>query len=305
MTEAFTNALTNPKVIALVAALTAKEIIKSKANPTNVEEGLVKNHVLFAQEGSESGKFMTVKDITEVISEFNKDLTIRPRVFGKALISEAAVTKQSNNGRVYFIETVVKEITASLLENIQTAAASTVDVKDVEEVSAADDLDAQNAPLTPADLDDMVLTELLEVKEAFELKIKKAKKMDADQLREILKAFLTKEAPAPEEKEEVLVLSDEAIDALMSEYGDVADYKEILSSFSRKKLIKHINKFAMPIITENRTEEEITESIIEAVKETVSVKEPAKEAEQAPEKKEKKDKKKNKKNKKKNKKAKD
>lgn len=300
MTEAFEKALTNPKVIALVASLTAKEMVKSKSNPTNIEETLVRDHVVFAQKGSESGVFMTTKEVTEKILAFNDELTIRPRIFGKSLISEAEVTKDSSHGRVYMIEAVVEKITAKLLDTIIKAAdVKNIDVKDVKEIASKDVLESQDSPLNYGDLDDMDLSELLEVKAAYELKIKKAKKMDADELRAIIRKTVWPELDSngAKEKEETPELDANQAALLLEEYGDTEEYSEILKSFSRKKLIKHINEYKMPVRTEEKTEDEIVASILELLAKHATTP-PAKTEQVEDEKKSKKDKKKKKKKKK-------
>lgn len=300
MTEAFEKALTNPKVITLLASLTAKEIVKSKSNPSNVEETLVRDHVVFAQKDSKSGVFMTTKEITEKILAFNDELTIRPRIFGKGLITEAVVTKDSNQGRVYFIEAVVEKITAELLDTISRTSAMETVVEGAEVIKPEDTLENQDSPLSIDDLTEMDLSELLEVKAAYDLKIKGAKKMEADELRAAISSIVWPDAKAT--TKEAPSISTDIIEALMAEYGDMADYTAMLVGFSRKKLIKHINKFKMRVPTEMKTEEEITALIIELIESSkpsveIPLKEEPKEA--------KSEKKKDKKKKKKNKKAKD
>ena len=203
LTEAFEEALSNPKVVTLVADLVANKMISNKANPKNVEAKLTKEHVVFAQEGSETGVWLTVKEISDKISEF-KEVEIRPRVFGKALMADAVKTKDSAMGRKYFIESVLKEINSEVLDTISKASSSTEASKtDVvaEEVTPeyiAKNNKADSKEVTNEDkvlsleyLNDMSVKELLEVNKSVEcIKSKKAKKLNADELREALVSFL-------------------------------------------------------------------------------------------------------------------
>lgn len=192
ITEAFEKALTNPRVIKLVADLTAKEMISKKSSPSNDEAALAKNHVVFAQEDSETGVWETVKEISTRIQEF-KEGTIRPRVFGKALMADAVKTKDSAVGRKYFIEGVFEEITSEVLEAISNPKATPVKST----TAKAEDLEVESeevkeeTPLTYEDLSGMDIEELLEVNEAVGfMKPKKAKKLDSDELREgLIKAL--------------------------------------------------------------------------------------------------------------------
>ena len=305
--DAVKAVLEDKKTLSTFATSLAKEIIKQKSNPSNLEEGLVKEHVIFSLNGSDTGTFMTAKEVSEEILGFKPDITIRPRIFGKALMSEASVTKDSSSGRVYLIEKVVKEITPELLDEItHKTDAKDIQVNAPEEVKA----DAKGNTLTLEDLNGMDLSELLEVNKSFEaVKAKKAKKMDADELRDKLIAFFELNEKVSEETEEKNV----DVDLLIASVGEaeaetLEDYEEFLEDLSRSKLIKHINKFKMPIVTEEKTEEEIIESILSLMKENMDSNE-EEEAEEKEEPKEepkkdkkKKDKKKKKKDKKKKKK---
>lgn len=258
--------LEDPKVVSSLAENVAKQMIKNKSNPTNIEEELVRDHVIFGQVDSETAKFMTTKEITEEIHGFKPDLTIRPRIFGKALIAEAVKTKDSSAGRVYLVEAVVEKITEKVLEDIIKATP----VKNDEEVPGEEN------PLTIDDLNDMDLSELLEVNENVEaVKKKKAKKMDADELRQkLIKAMDlgvdVSDVDFTEEKEEEKPEVDVALlIAAVNDYETLKDYKEHLDSMSKSKLIKHINKHKMPIVCENKDEEEIVESIVALIKENM------------------------------------
>ena len=311
MVEAFTEALTNPKVVALVSTLVAKEIIRQKTTPSNVEEGIVKNHVIFSVEGSKTGTFMTVKDVTEEIEKFNSELTLRSRVFGKALISNAKVTKTSAKGRVYLIEKVVEEITPEMLEGI---AANHLEVV-ADEVEGEDEEIAKpkDEQITFEDIKGMDLSELLDVYATCPEKIKKVKKMDADELRVKLINILGLTAAVKVEKkskkivekvEQPEVDTDLLIEAV-NDYEDLDDYRDHLASMSRSKLIKHINKYKMPLSVEGKDEDQIIDSILELIKtnlepETIEIEEtPAVVEKKKKDKKEKKNKKDKKKKKKK------
>lgn len=302
--KAFKNVLEDPKTVDFLAKALAKQVVKEKSTPSNAEEELVKEHIVFGVEGSDTAKFMTTKEIIEEIHGFKPDINIRPRIFGKACIAEAQKTKDSAAGRVYLVEAVVKEITPELLDEITHKTNGDGENKDAKEI----EVDFENVQkLTIADLNDMGVAELLEVLEAAPFKIKKAKKMDADELRAKLIEALDLENEQEEEEEAIPVDLDLLAEAV-SDYDSVEDYKEHLESFSKSKLIKHINKYKMPIVCEDKTEEEIVFSIIQLVLANIEQEE---EEEEQPEpakktvvKKKKKDKKKDKKDKKKKKKKK-
>ena len=328
--EAVLAALEDRKVIETLASSIQKEIIKQKSNPTNIEDDLVKNHVIFGQADSETAVFMTAKDVSDKITEFNKHAEIRPRILGKALMVDAVITKQSNAGRVYFIENVVEEITADLLDAFLPKKVADI-IADEDKTPAEADAIATSgtdkADLTQEDINAMDLSALLLLNEnTAAIKAKKANKMDADELRaKLIEKLDIKPAPIaekPEKKkkeESTAKPAQEVKEGLPVDMGllikavngfeDLEDYKEHLESFSRSKLIKHINEHKMPLHTENRTEDEIVDAICGLIaknlefeeEEPVAKQEPKKEEEQGESLKEKKDKKKDKNKKKKNK----
>lgn len=268
--------LQDPKLVAEFASKVAKAIVREKSNPDNIEEALVKNHVIFAEKGSATGKWMTVKEISEEILGFNDDIDIRPRIFGKALMVDVKDTKDSNAGRVYFIEAVVEEITADLIDSFGKAPAESVeDKKDAAEEAATISLSEQ--------LDGMGLTELLEIYHSLPIEIKKYKKLDADELRKKMKKKLSELESSSEKEAEVIpetVTETATVEekpkvnvALLiqavSDYEELSDYKDHLSSMSKGKLIKHINNYEMPIICEDKTEEEIVEAIVSLIEENM------------------------------------
>ena len=110
MSEAFKLALGDQRVVKVLTETVAKKIIELKSKPTNVEDILVKNHVIFAEAGDVDGKWMIAKEIGDAVLKFNPQQDIRVRTFGKALIQDAKDVKQSNKGKQYFVKAIVKDM---------------------------------------------------------------------------------------------------------------------------------------------------------------------------------------------------
>lgn len=248
--DAIKNVFSDKKFVESFAKDVSKEIIKQKATPSNDEEGLVKAHVLFSEEGSETGTFMTTKEIMEEIHAF-KDVNIRPRIFGKALMADAKVTKETNAGRVYLIEAVLEEISEESVKNLINFDVNFEEVKDAPETEETGEA------LTSEDLDDMELSELLDVLKAAPFKIKKAKKMDADELRERLKAEF---GLVGAEEEETQQVEEDSLSELID-----------MNKKGLKEFIKNNN---LDISTKNKDEDEIVSEIRKALSKKESKEEP-------------------------------
>lgn len=246
--RAVIEAMQDPKVIAEFAISVSKKILEQKSKP-NSDEGLyVKNHVLFAEAGDVKGTFMIAKEIEEAILELNPNFEIRTRTFGKELLSEAKEVKSTNKGRAYFVRAIVADM---------KEYAANIAVEDAK-----------------------VLEEEVE-EEVEEEKSKKDKKKDKK------KDIYNDEKDFEENKELPKIEPKEAFDgpkvdvmmliAAVEGFDDLEDYKEHLDSMSLSKLIKHINKFKMPIICENKDEDEIVDSIVALLKANLPKEEEAEE----------------------------
>lgn len=141
--EAFVNALTNPRVIKLVAELTEKQITENRMNPKLVEEKLVKKHVVFATSKDEEGAaFLTNAEVIEKVREIdgNEDLEIKTRSFGKALARFCKETKQTNRGRAYLIKGVFEQISA---EDMIAEEKEVVDPNQTDLVDQAEEMEKE------------------------------------------------------------------------------------------------------------------------------------------------------------------
>lgn len=242
--RAVIEAMQDPKVIAEFAISVSKKILEQKSKP-NSDEGLyVKNHVLFAEAGDVKGTFMIAKEIEEAILELNPNFEIRTRTFGKELLSEAKEVKSTNKGRAYFVRAIVadmKEYAANIAVEDAEVLEEEVEEEVEEEKSKKDKKkDKKDKKKSKSDDDDD----------------------DDDEIEE------TKELPKIEPKE---AFDGPKVDVMMliaavEGFDDLEDYKEHLDSMSLSKLIKHINKFKMPIICENKDEDEIVDSIVALLK---------------------------------------
>ena len=240
--RAVIEAMQDPKVIAEFAISVSKKILEQKSKP-NSDEGLyVKNHVLFAEAGDVKGTFMIAKEIEEAILELNPNFEIRTRTFGKELLSEAKEVKSTNKGRAYFVRAIV------------------ADMKEYAENIAVED-----AEVIEDEVEEEVKEEKSKKDKKKDKKDKKKSKSDDDDEVEVEE---TKELPKIEPKE---AFDGPKVDVMMliaavEGFDDLEDYKEHLDSMSLSKLIKHINKFKMPIICENKDEDEIVDSIVALLK---------------------------------------
>ena len=223
--EAFTEALKDAKTIEFLAKQTAKKLLEIKSTPSNPEEGLVKNHVIFAPAESLVGKWMISKQVAEHFTHINPELTIRPRVLGKALLQAALETKQTREGKAYFIDAIMENINEEAFENIA----------DAQELARAAEEKAE------------------QVKEPYDLPppqnglTEKAKDLNVD--------F---------EEVEHLIDKDLLAEAA-SEYDTAEDYRAAIKHLSRKKLIKYINKCKMPISVEDKSIDDVVAEVVHMV----------------------------------------
>lgn len=270
--RAVIEAMQDPKVIAEFAIAVSKKIIDQKLKTNSDEDLYVRNHIVFAEAGDPDGTFMIAKEIEDSILEINPEFEIKTRLFGKALLAETKETKQTSKGRAYFIKAIVS------------------DMKDYAEGMEADEI------VDKANSDDPEEEEKpkKDKKKDKDKKSKKDKNSDSDEATEEEKELPKKTTEEAFEKPEVdvqlLIAACEGSDTLL-------DYKLHLESFSRNKLIKHINEFKMPLIVTDLTEDEIIDSIINLLRENLPEDEPVSEEveEKSESKKSKKDKKKDKK----------
>src|SRR5690606_27293017 len=125
------------------------------------------------------------------------------------------------------------------------------------------------------------LGELYDFLELKDLKVKGRKKMDADELRasiivllgldvEIEKEAASQEEPAKKTEQEKPTVDTGLLIAAVGDCETLDDYEELLQGMSRKALIKHINKFKMPILTEGLDEDEIVTSICTLMSENMA-----------------------------------
>lgn len=250
LTQAVEDALGDPKTLKTFATAVAKEILKQKATVSNGEDRLVRKHVIFGQSGSETAKYMTANEIKEEILSLDPEQNIRPRVFGKSLMNDVIDTKRNSQGQLYFVEAVVETITADLIEKYASVPASKVETVVADETTETEA--KEDAP-------------------------KKEKKKDKKG-----KKSKDKEEPAEEEEEDqakeepakMEVVKDpidlSAVLEILNDYDSLNDYEEYLRTLKRGKLIKHINKGKMPILTEGNTEGEIVDDIIRLIVENMS-----------------------------------
>lgn len=248
--EAVIAALEDPKVVAAFAEAILKQVSKKKSTPANIEETLVSKHVLFAKEGSETATFMTSKEVAAAVLEFNEDIELKPRVFGRCLLNAATESKKSNLGQVYLIEGIYED-----------ANKPSEVVKEEEEKKEEEEIPEEEKAGSRSELFEMSKDELKAIikEHGYDIKTKKRS------VKEIANDFLTLQTPSSEEEiKEIPVLDSVELGLLMeavNDCEDMSDYKDLLKGMSKKALIKHINKFKMKVEVKGLDEDEIIEVI--------------------------------------------
>lgn len=116
LVEALVEALQDENVSAAIAkAIGAKPVsrtasgAKSRANTGENELAAIKKHVIFAGGDSPNATYMTTKEVMAAILEFDPELDVRPRAFGKVMAELALESKSGRTGKAYFIEAVVDQ----------------------------------------------------------------------------------------------------------------------------------------------------------------------------------------------------
>ena len=248
--EAFKEALKDPKVITTLATATAKKLVELKTKSSSVEDGLVKKHVIFVGEDNEDGKWMTNKQIMDAILEINGDIELRSRIFGKALISDCLATRDARVGRQYFVLDVVEKIDTETLKELEEAqlAKAEADAKKALETT-------EEAKETPVTSEEVVAEE------------NKAKK--------------EKTSKKPTHKGDEFTTEDlEGVQACLEDFDSVKDYKEYLKGLSEKALIKQCNKYKLKVHTEGFSDKEIAKNIINYIKDVIAYAEKEAESEE-------------------------
>lgn len=134
------KALNHPKVVDLITGLILEQmedldtysVKKPEPNQNmEIEELIACNNIVFADEGSETGEWLTVKQIANKVSEFNEN-HLRPRIFGKFLKEYATNHKSSSNGTKYFVELISGEIDELDPNDLEVKGVEKINPEDVD-----------------------------------------------------------------------------------------------------------------------------------------------------------------------------
>lgn len=106
--EAISLALKDDAVISKIAQVASKKILEEKAKVTNIEEELVRKCVVF---GTDEGDYLTAAEVAEKIIQVTAtDEELSNRRLGKALLNDAEEVKNTNAGRAYLVEGIVRDV---------------------------------------------------------------------------------------------------------------------------------------------------------------------------------------------------
>ena len=231
--SAIVNTLKDPKVLSEFAKVVARKVLDEKSKPSNEEETLVKNHVIFATIEDEGAEYMTANEIMQKLTELLPNAQIRVRSLGKALLTDCLVNKQTNQGKAYLIKDIVKDLEEH---------ASHIPVKETVEVKEKTSKETE--------------------KKKDKKKKKKDKNLelnfepDVDSEKEQLPKV------KPEDAFEAPEISSETVEEIANKYSSLDDLEDELDEMNRGELIKWINKFQLPIITGEDSAAKIVEKVV-------------------------------------------
>jgi hypothetical protein len=234
--RAIVDALKDPATVNFLATAVSKQLIEQKSKISNDEEKMVQDHVIFAQEGDASAKYMVSAEIKTALEKINPNTTLRTRTLGKALLASCVAVKQTNKGKAY----LVTDIVADIKDYVPAADSSAEALEIVEE--------AFNGEV------------VAEVKK----KSKKDKKKDKGKKGDEKKVPKIEPEEAFEDPEvQPLVEVDSSIlMAVANDFQGLDEYAGFLKGKSRQGLIKHINKAKLPIRVDGYEDEAVVVAIL-------------------------------------------